>query len=1040
MALTLKTVLFQFPIFAPPSPHQHRPATEIRLSRWNNANAQKFIRHERTQKETEDQLRFHKRFESAERIASLQPVTTTPPPVKSTGTPSAPSRSSIPGKKSKYSKPPQSPPNSHPAFKRIVRVRKIPNEINDETGIKVGDNGLSYLVPEAPFEFQYSYTETPKIKPLKLREPPIAPFGPGTMPRPWTGKKPLAPSKKKVDFDSFTLPPPHKKGVKPVQAPGPFLPGSGPKYVQSREEVLGEPLTKEEIDALVKGCLKSTRQLNMGRDGLTHNMLDNIHAHWKRRRVCKIKCKGVCTVDMDNVRQQLEEKTGGKVIYSKGGVVYLFRGRNYNYKTRPVFPLMLWKPITPVYPRLIQRVPEGLTLEEASEMRKKGRELIPICKLGKNGVYCDLVNSVREAFEACNLVRINCQGMNGSDYRKIGAKLKDMVPCVLISFEHEHVLVWRGHNWKSMFTEENKPQEAENHDIKFLENEITTSTLDNIVDDTSTMPVDIENSVTENTSNPDSLFEDTSNPDSLSEDRSNQDSLSENKNNQDSLTGVMSLFKQAVEDGIAYVLEDSYLDADVAYAKAVAFSKSAQPGPTFRHHRPETVEAVPTGKQEDEETVRNEVVTLTLPKKGGKNTKPRTQKKNLKENYLDIAPQATLRVDELAKLLGRDGLTHNMLDNIHAHWKRRRVCKIKCKGVCTVDMDNVRQQLEEKTGGKVIYSKGGVVYLFRGRNYNYKTRPVFPLMLWKPITPVYPRLIQRVPEGLTLEEASEMRKKGRELIPICKLGKNGVYCDLVNSVREAFEACNLVRINCQGMNGSDYRKIGAKLKDMVPCVLISFEHEHVLVWRGHNWKSMFTEENKPQEAENHDIKFLENEITTSTLDNIVDDTSTMPVDIENSVTENTSNPDSLFEDTSNPDSLSEDRSNQDSLSENKNNQDSLTGVMSLFKQAVEDGIAYVLEDSYLDADVAYAKAVAFSKSAQPGPTFRHHRPETVEAVPTGKQEDEETVRNEVVTLTLPKKGGKNTKPRTQKKNLKENYLDIAPQATLRVDELAKLLG
>ena len=44
--------------------------------------------------------------------------------------------------------------------------------------------------------------------------------------------------------------------------------------------------------------------------------------------------------------------------------------------------------------------------------------------------------------------------------------------------------------------------------------------------------------------------------------------------------------------------------------------------------------------------------------------------------------------------IGRDGLTHNMLDNIHAHWKRRRVCKIKCKGVCTVDMDNVCQQLE----------------------------------------------------------------------------------------------------------------------------------------------------------------------------------------------------------------------------------------------------------------------------------------------------------------------------------------------------------
>lgn len=42
----------------------------------------------------------------------------------------------------------------------------------------------------------------------------------------------------------------------------------------------------------------------------------------------------------------------------------------------------------------------------------------------KNGVYVDLVGNVREAFEACELVRIDCQGLNPSDYRKIGAKLK----------------------------------------------------------------------------------------------------------------------------------------------------------------------------------------------------------------------------------------------------------------------------------------------------------------------------------------------------------------------------------------------------------------------------------------------------------------------------------------------------------------------------------------------------------------------------------------------------------------------------------------
>nr|DAD46068.1 TPA_asm: hypothetical protein HUJ06_004298 [Nelumbo nucifera] len=429
--MSLKTT-FPFPIFAPQVP-SHRPATEVRFSRWNNANAERFLRRERAQKEIEDEIRRERRFDSASRIAddydneatntSIIATTTGNENFKSIGTPSSPSRSSIPGKASKYSKNPNSDSKfSHPAFRRVSKVSRLPRVPPEtETGVTVGENGVSYTFPNAPFEFQYSYTETPKVKPLALREPPFVPFGPSTMPRPWTGRKPLPPSKKKLpEFDSFRLPPPHKKGVKPVQSPGPFLAGSGPKYVRSREDILGEPLTEEEIKDLVQGCLKSKRQLNMGRDGLTHNMLDNIHAHWKRRRVCKIKCKGVCTVDMDNVRQQLEEKTGGRIIYSRGGVLLLFRGRNYNYRTRPRFPLMLWKPVTPVYPRLIQRVPEGLTLEEASEMRKKGWNLPPICKLGKNGVYSDLAKNVREAFEECELVRINCQGMNKSDYQKIG--------------------------------------------------------------------------------------------------------------------------------------------------------------------------------------------------------------------------------------------------------------------------------------------------------------------------------------------------------------------------------------------------------------------------------------------------------------------------------------------------------------------------------------------------------------------------------------------------------------------------------------------
>lgn len=44
--------------------------------------------------------------------------------------------------------------------------------------------------------------------------------------------------------------------------------------------------------------------------------------------------------------------------------------------------------------------------------------------------------------------------------------------------------------------------------------------------------------------------------------------------------------------------------------------------------------------------------------------------------------------------VGRDGLTHNMLDVIHNHWKHAEAVRIKCMGVPTVDMKNICSQLE----------------------------------------------------------------------------------------------------------------------------------------------------------------------------------------------------------------------------------------------------------------------------------------------------------------------------------------------------------
>ncbi|KAL5572601.1 hypothetical protein UlMin_022198 [Ulmus minor] len=492
------------------------------------------------------------------------------------------------------------------------------------------------------------------------------------MPRPWTGRAPLPSSKKKLrEFDSFRLPPPHKKGVKPVQALGPYLPGSVP-----------------------------------GRDGLTHNMLDNIHAHWKRRRVCKIKCKGVCTVDMENVRQQLEERTGGKIIRSQGGVIFLFRGRNYNYRTPPRFPLMLWRPVTPVYPRLVQQVPEGLTLEGATEMRNKGTNLIPICKLGKNGMYTDLVRNVREAFEECELVRINCEGMNGSDYRRIGAKLKDLVPCALISFAYEHILVWRGRNWKSSLPKlENGLEDAKESDIEgaaslapSLEGqEITTSYVPTASENdassgplnaTRTLYKDSELMCTEGSEESSSTelvdscssTEEVSDEEMASETKDisdmqspRDDELGTTRNTCDTklisdssgcsdvepaakidtsgivariddtnqqvqmllVQRVLSLLQQSVEGGSAVVLHKC-LDADIVYQKTVAFSLSALPGPVFRL-RPRKVAFKKT--------------TVSIKKGNDKKSAKTRMRKDFDGRLDNIVPQGSLGVDELAKLL-----------------------------------------------------------------------------------------------------------------------------------------------------------------------------------------------------------------------------------------------------------------------------------------------------------------------------------------------------------------------------------------------------
>ncbi|PKA63719.1 CRS2-associated factor 2, mitochondrial [Apostasia shenzhenica] len=315
-----------------------------------------------------------------------------------------------------------SPPEGadDPPFSPIVKTLDPKPELPPTTLQCSKSQSTPPFHSDLPFDFRFTYSENdPAVRPIGFREPPrFSPFGPGRLDRSWNG----------------------------VSAPVVGKAASKAAAEEQRRSVLGEPLTEEEVLELVEMCRHNdcSRQINLGRNGVTHNMIDDIHNHWKKAEAVRIKCLGVPTMDMDNVCFHLEDKTGGKVIYRNINILLLYRGRNYDSKNRPIVPLMLWKPLAPIYPRLVGNVADGLTFEETKEMRNKGLNSSPLMRLTRNGVYINVIERVREAFKTLEVVRIDCAHAGTSDCKKIGVKLRDLVPCVPILFKDEQIILWRG--------------------------------------------------------------------------------------------------------------------------------------------------------------------------------------------------------------------------------------------------------------------------------------------------------------------------------------------------------------------------------------------------------------------------------------------------------------------------------------------------------------------------------------------------------------------------------------------------------------------
>lgn len=272
---------------------------------------------------------------------------------------------------------------------------------------------------------------------------------------------------------------------------------------------------------------------------------------------------------------------------------------------------------------------------------------------------------------------------------------------------------------------------------------------------------------------------------------------------------------------------------------------------------------------------------------------------------------------------------------------------------------------------------------------------------------------------------------------------------------EAFEECELVRINCQGLNKSDVRKIGAKLQHLVPCVLISFEFEHILMWRGKDWTSSL-----PQSKD-------ERSVADPSLNNqsIVERTNPVPCSINNTFLEPNltgfqmgSEDIQVCGDSDAAESMmtTNDKSEEASSAEENihNRNDSppqrrhtpyVDGVMLLLKQAIDNGSAVILDNNSLDANIVYDKAVDLAKTAPPGPIFKlQAKKKTKHKVARVQSDKIHLADDEVEVVAVVKKASNEKKNGKQKKNYKgsltQEFTSVAPHGSLKIDELAKLLA
>lgn len=91
-----------------------------------------------------------------------------------------------------------------------------------------------------------------------------------------------------------------------------------------------ESLTPEELHYLKRLGYKHKNYMIIGIRGVFGGVVLNMHLHWKKHQLIKVRCKNYTREEIDETGEQLARLSGGIVVdVQKGDTIVMYRGRNY---------------------------------------------------------------------------------------------------------------------------------------------------------------------------------------------------------------------------------------------------------------------------------------------------------------------------------------------------------------------------------------------------------------------------------------------------------------------------------------------------------------------------------------------------------------------------------------------------------------------------------------------------------------------------------------------------------------------------------------